>query len=45
LRYLQTLTEIASDQSSTIVFPLPLDLIAPFLDIMRQSQKTPQERQ
>ena len=27
LRYLQTLTEIAGDRSSTIVFPLPLDLI------------------
>jgi regulator of protease activity HflC (stomatin/prohibitin superfamily) len=27
LRYLQTLTEIASEQNSTIVFPLPLDLL------------------
>jgi regulator of protease activity HflC (stomatin/prohibitin superfamily) len=27
LRYLQTLTEIAAEQNSTIVFPLPLDLI------------------
>jgi regulator of protease activity HflC (stomatin/prohibitin superfamily) len=27
LRYLQTLTEIAGDKSSTIVFPLPLDMI------------------
>ncbi len=45
LRYLQTLTEIATDQSSTIVFPLPLDLIAPFLDIIKQSQKPSQERQ
>ncbi len=45
LRYLQTLTEIATDQSSTIVFPLPLDLIAPFLDIMKQSQKSAEERQ
>jgi regulator of protease activity HflC (stomatin/prohibitin superfamily) len=31
LRYLQTLTEIASDKSSTVVFPLPMDLIAPLL--------------
>jgi regulator of protease activity HflC (stomatin/prohibitin superfamily) len=45
LRYLQTLTEIATDQSSTIVFPLPLDLIAPFLDIMKQSQQSAEERQ
>jgi regulator of protease activity HflC (stomatin/prohibitin superfamily) len=31
LRYLQTLTEIAGDKSSTIVFPLPMDLIKPLL--------------
>ena len=29
LRYLQTLTEIAGDKSSTIVFPLPIDLLKP----------------
>jgi hypothetical protein len=27
LRYLQTLTEIASEKNSTIVFPLPIELI------------------
>jgi regulator of protease activity HflC (stomatin/prohibitin superfamily) len=32
LRYLQTLTEIGASQNSTIVFPLPLDVIKPFLD-------------
>jgi regulator of protease activity HflC (stomatin/prohibitin superfamily) len=31
LRYLQTLTEIASEKNSTIVFPLPIDLIKGFL--------------
>jgi regulator of protease activity HflC (stomatin/prohibitin superfamily) len=31
LRYLQTLTEIASEQNSTIVFPLPIDLISSFM--------------
>jgi len=31
LRYLQTLVEIAGDKSSTIVFPLPMDLIKPLL--------------
>jgi len=31
LRYLQTLTEIAGERSSTIVFPLPMDLIEPML--------------
>jgi regulator of protease activity HflC (stomatin/prohibitin superfamily) len=32
LRYLQTLTDITNDKTSTIVFPLPLDLIKPLLD-------------
>jgi regulator of protease activity HflC (stomatin/prohibitin superfamily) len=31
LRYLQTLKEISSEKTNTIVFPLPLDLIEPFL--------------
>jgi regulator of protease activity HflC (stomatin/prohibitin superfamily) len=31
LRYLQTLADITTDKSSTIVFPLPVDLIKPFL--------------
>lgn len=34
LRYLQTLTEIAAEKNSTIVFPLPIDLITPFLQNM-----------
>jgi regulator of protease activity HflC (stomatin/prohibitin superfamily) len=32
LRYLQTLTEIASERNSTLIFPLPIDLIKMFLD-------------
>jgi regulator of protease activity HflC (stomatin/prohibitin superfamily) len=32
LRYLQTLVEIGAEQSSTIVFPLPLDLLRPFVE-------------
>ena len=32
LRYLQTLSEISSENNSTIVFPLPIDLIRMFLD-------------
>ncbi|MFP5504906.1 MAG: slipin family protein [Gammaproteobacteria bacterium] len=32
LRYLQTLTEIAGERSNTIVFPLPMDLLARLLD-------------
>ena len=32
LRFLQTLTEIATEKNSTIIFPVPIDLIKPFLD-------------
>ncbi len=32
LRYLQTLTQIAGDKASTIVFPIPMDLIGPLLE-------------
>src|ERR1044071_4249726 len=32
LRYLQTLLELGSSQSTTIVFPAPLDLLKPFLE-------------
>jgi regulator of protease activity HflC (stomatin/prohibitin superfamily) len=32
LRYLQTLTEIAAEKNSTIIFPVPIDLIKMFLD-------------
>jgi regulator of protease activity HflC (stomatin/prohibitin superfamily) len=31
LRYLQTLTEIASEKNSTVVFPIPIDLITMFM--------------
>src|SRR5216683_3113408 len=36
LRYLQTLTEIAVEKNSTIIFPLPIDLIAPLIQIMQR---------
>jgi regulator of protease activity HflC (stomatin/prohibitin superfamily) len=32
LRYLQTLTEIGATHNSTVVFPLPIDVVKPFLD-------------
>ncbi|MDZ4661622.1 MAG: slipin family protein [Pseudomonadota bacterium] len=32
LAYLQTLTEIAGDKTTTILFPLPMDMIKPFLN-------------
>jgi len=36
LRYLQTLTEIASEKNSTVVFPLPMDLIKPLLKVIEK---------
>ena len=38
LRYLQTLREIGATQNSTVVFPMPIDLIKPVLDAMRPSE-------
>ncbi|HUK12671.1 MAG TPA: slipin family protein [Thermoanaerobaculaceae bacterium] len=38
LRYLQTLTEIATEKNSTIVFPLPVDTIKPFLDMVKPTK-------
>jgi len=31
LRYLQTLTQIAGDKASTIVFPVPMDILGPLI--------------
>jgi regulator of protease activity HflC (stomatin/prohibitin superfamily) len=41
LRYLQTLTEIGATQNSTVVFPLPLDVVKPFLDGAAATGKGP----
>ena len=35
LRYLQTLKEIATENNSTTVFPIPIDLFEPFLNLRR----------
>lgn len=32
LRFLQTLTEVAAEKNSTIIFPVPIDLIGPFIE-------------
>ncbi|MEW6676023.1 MAG: slipin family protein [Nitrospirota bacterium] len=32
LRFLQTLTEVATEKNSTIIFPVPIDLIKPFIE-------------
>ena len=40
LRYLQTLSGISSERSNVIVFPLPMDLVAPLLGKMSGSEKS-----
>src|SRR6266571_1712090 len=41
LRYLQTVTEIASENNSTTIFPIPLDLFKGFLDAVSKKAPTP----
>lgn len=36
LRYLQTLVEVAAEKNSTTIFPIPIDLISPFLQAMKK---------
>ena len=40
LRYLQTLTEIGAEQNSTVIFPMPIDIIKPFLELFDKPAKT-----
>jgi hypothetical protein len=42
LRYLQTLGEIGVNQNTTVVFPLPIDLVKPLLDVTKTNAETPQ---
>jgi regulator of protease activity HflC (stomatin/prohibitin superfamily) len=37
LRYLQTLTEIGAEQNSTVIFPMPLDIVKPFLALLEKT--------
>ncbi len=39
LRYLQTLTEIGAEQNSTVIFPMPLDIVTPFLALLDKAAK------
>jgi regulator of protease activity HflC (stomatin/prohibitin superfamily) len=39
LRYLQTLTEIGAEQNSTVVFPMPIDIVKPFLELLDKAGK------
>lgn len=41
LRYLQTLLELGADQNSTVVFPLPMDIVRPLLDLADQVKPAP----
>ncbi|WP_029166123.1 slipin family protein [Aminiphilus circumscriptus] len=43
LRYLQTLREVASEKNSTTIFPLPIDLVKPFLERHLFSEAKEQE--
>jgi len=36
LRYLQTLTQVAGDKSSTIVFPVPMDILGPLMEAAKK---------
>jgi len=38
LRYLQTLSEISTENSTTIVFPIPIDLLRPLYDLQQKSE-------
>ncbi len=39
LRYLQTLREIAAEKNSTTLFPIPIDLITPFIKMAKRMEK------
>jgi regulator of protease activity HflC (stomatin/prohibitin superfamily) len=39
LRYLQTLAEIGAEQNSTVVFPMPIDIVKPFLELLEKTNK------
>src|SRR3954451_6859296 len=41
LRYLETLTVIGADKNTTIVFPLPMDIIAPVLNALQRTPAGP----
>ena len=45
MRYLQALADVASDQNSTIIFPLPLELLGPFLKGARKGKAGLVDRQ
>jgi regulator of protease activity HflC (stomatin/prohibitin superfamily) len=38
LRYLQTLREVAAENNSTTIFPVPIDLLTPFMELAKQAK-------
>jgi regulator of protease activity HflC (stomatin/prohibitin superfamily) len=38
LRFLQTLTEVASENNSTTIFPLPIDLLRPSIEVQEKKK-------
>jgi len=45
LRYLQTLSEIATENNSTIIFPIPIDILRPFYEIADKNRKDREDRE
>ena len=45
LRYLQTLVLVAAENNSTTLFPIPIDLFEPFVDLMKKKNKQIDETQ
>ena len=41
LRYLQTLVEIATENNSTTIFPIPIDLLTPFMELAKRATSAP----
>jgi len=45
LRYLQTLREVAAENNSTTIFPVPIDLLTPFMELAKAAKPTVEKRQ
>ncbi len=43
LRFLQTLTEVATEKNSTTIFPVPIDLLSPFIKKMKKEKEKDKE--
>jgi len=43
LRYLQTLAEIGAEQNSTVIFPMPIDIVKPFLALLETAADATQK--